>query len=88
VITTNYILNLRDYLDKNYPKQWQGDLAGVYLAGAWSMLKNDGEARKLISAYRMGHLDPRLRCDYYQPLEPIRNMSRSSPGIFRTCSSA
>ncbi|MEI8342051.1 MAG: alpha-2-macroglobulin family protein, partial [Verrucomicrobiota bacterium] len=68
VITTNYILNLRDYLDKNYPKQWQGDLTGVYLAGSWSMLKNDREAQKLINAYRMGHWEPRWRCDFYQPL--------------------
>jgi uncharacterized protein YfaS (alpha-2-macroglobulin family) len=68
VVTTNYILNLHDYLEKNYPKQWQGDLTGVYLAGAWSMLKNDGEARKLINAYRMGHQDPKCRRDFYQPL--------------------
>ena len=68
VITTNYILNLRDYLDKNHAKQWKDDLAGVYLAGAWSLLKNDREARKLIAGYRMGRHDPSRRCDFYQPL--------------------
>ena len=68
VITTNYILNLRDYLDKNHPKQWQGDLTSVYLAGALSMLKKDAEAQKLIGAYRIGVHDVRERCDFYQPL--------------------
>ena len=37
VVTTNYILNLRDYLDKNSRKNGR-DLTGVYLAGAWSVL--------------------------------------------------
>ena len=44
VVTTNYILNLRDYLDKQFAKEWPQDLTGVYLAGAWSMLKKDDEA--------------------------------------------
>ena len=34
VVTTNYILNLRDYLEKNFAKEWPHDLTGVYLAGA------------------------------------------------------
>ncbi len=55
VITTNYILNLRDYLDKNYRDKWQDDLTGAYLAGALSMLKKDDEAQKLIDSYHMGN---------------------------------
>src|SRR5437773_10790113 len=68
VITTNYILNLRDYLDKNHAKQWQGDVTGVYLAGSWSLLKKEDEARKLIAQYRLGVHDKRVWCDFYQPL--------------------
>src|SRR5947209_3997597 len=33
VITTNYILNLRDYFEKHQSDTWQNDVAGVYLAG-------------------------------------------------------
>ena len=67
-ITTNYILNLRDYLDKQFAKEWPQDLTGVYLAGAWSMLKKDDEANRLIAAYRLGVHDKSERTDFYQPL--------------------
>lgn len=71
VITTNYILNLRDFLDKKYGKQWQNDLAGVYLAGALAMLKDTQKAQELIGAYQMGVHDQwssRWWSDFYQPL--------------------
>ena len=68
VITTNYILNLRDYLDKQFEKQWPQDLTGVYLAGAWSMLQKDDEANRLIAAYHIGQHDTAERTDFYQPL--------------------
>ena len=67
-ITTNYILNLRDYLDKQFAKQWPQDLTGVYLAGAWSILKKDDEANRLIATYRLGAHDKSERTDFYQPL--------------------
>ncbi|HJT46473.1 MAG TPA: alpha-2-macroglobulin, partial [Chthoniobacterales bacterium] len=38
VVTTNYILNVRDYLDNNQADKWQNDVAGVYLAGALKLL--------------------------------------------------
>ncbi len=68
VVTTNYILNLRDYLDKNFQKAWPSDLTGVYLAGALHILRKDDEAGKLIARYRIGQHDPRQTTDFYQPL--------------------
>jgi len=68
VVTTNYILNLRDYLDKNFAKEWPADLTGVYLAGALHILKKEDEALKLIARYRIGQHDPRQLTDFYQPL--------------------
>ncbi|MEY2556943.1 MAG: alpha-2-macroglobulin, partial [Verrucomicrobiota bacterium] len=68
VVTTNYILNLRDYLDKNFAKEWPADLTGVYLAGALHILKKEDEAAKLIGRYRIGQHDPRQTTDFYQPL--------------------
>lgn len=68
VITTNYILNLRDYLDKNFAKQWAGDLTGVYLAGSYALLKKNDEAQRLIKAYKLGVTDPRECWDFHSPL--------------------
>jgi uncharacterized protein YfaS (alpha-2-macroglobulin family) len=68
VVTTNYIINLRDYLDKNHAKEWKADLTGVYLAGALHILKKDEEATKLIAAYRIGQFDKKQLNDFYQPL--------------------
>jgi alpha-2-macroglobulin len=50
--TTNFVLNLRDTLEKQYQDQWRGTLAAAYLAGSYSLLKQEGEARTLIDAYR------------------------------------
>ena len=47
VVTTNYILNLRDYLDKNFAKEWQADLTGVYLAGALHILQKGGRGGEI-----------------------------------------
>ncbi|MEY2501244.1 MAG: alpha-2-macroglobulin [Verrucomicrobiota bacterium] len=68
MVTTNYIINLRDYLEKNHAKEWKADLTGVYLAGALHILKKDDEATKLIGAYRIGQFDKKRINDFYQPL--------------------
>jgi uncharacterized protein YfaS (alpha-2-macroglobulin family) len=68
VVTTNYILNLRDYLDKNFAKEWPSDLTGVYLAGALHILRKEDDAGKLIAQYRIGQHDPSRLTDFYQPL--------------------
>ncbi len=68
VITTNYLLNLRDYLDKAHAKQWQGDLTAVYLAGACSMLKKNEEAQKLLKGYKLDRHDPAQTWDFHSTL--------------------
>ena len=68
VVTTNYILNLRDYLDRNFAKEWQSDLTGVYLAGALHILRKEDDAGKLIAQYRIGKHDKSRLTDFYQPL--------------------
>ncbi len=68
VITTNYILNLRDYLDKHQADAWQNDVTGVYLAGALHLLHKDGDAEKLIARYKIGHAATQEWNDFCQPL--------------------
>ncbi|MEA3211924.1 MAG: alpha-2-macroglobulin [Chthoniobacter sp.] len=68
VVTTNYILNLRDYLDKNFAKKWPGDLTSVYLAGACALLKKSDDAQRLIKGYKLGVHDPHEWCDFHSAL--------------------
>jgi uncharacterized protein YfaS (alpha-2-macroglobulin family) len=68
VITTNYIINLRDYLDKNFEKEWQTDLTSIYLAGALHLLHKEDDANKMITGYKIGVQDPGRWNDFYQPL--------------------
>jgi uncharacterized protein YfaS (alpha-2-macroglobulin family) len=68
VITTNYILNLRDYLEKNEKDQWENDITGVYVAGALHLLHKDSDAERLIDNYRIGDNKAVVRDDFCQPL--------------------
>jgi alpha-2-macroglobulin len=92
VVTTNYILNLRDYLEKNFAKEWPGDLTGVYLAGALHILKKEDEAGKLIARYRIGQHDPRQVTDFYQPLgadaQYVAILAREFPARLKKLSAA
>ena len=68
VVTTNYILNLRDYLDKHHADKWRNDVTGVYLAGALKLLHKDKEAEELIAAYKIDKGSARDYDDFCQPL--------------------
>ena len=68
VVTTNYILNLEDYLEKHHAGTWQNDLTGVYLAGALHGLHKDSDAEKLIGQYQAGDAKRPATDDFCQPL--------------------
>ena len=68
VVTTNYILNLRDYLEQHQTDVWQNDITGVYLAGALQLLHKDKDAEDLIAAYKIGKRTTRDYNDFCQPL--------------------
>jgi uncharacterized repeat protein (TIGR01451 family) len=91
-VTTNYILNLRDYLDKNFEKEWPQELTGVYLAGALHILKKEDDAGKLIARYRIGQHDRRQITDFYQPLgadaQYIAILAREFPARLKKVSAA
>jgi len=90
VITTNYILNLRDYLEKNQKDQWEGDITGVYLAGALHLLHKDSDAERLIDRYRIDNQKPIVRDDFCQPLgansQYIAVIAREFPARLRKIS--
>ena len=92
VVTTNYILNLRDYLDKNHPNDWQGDLTGVYLAGSLKLLHKDSDAERLIEKYRIDSRTGQFCDDFNQPLgansQYIAVLARDFPDRLRKISAA
>jgi uncharacterized protein YfaS (alpha-2-macroglobulin family) len=92
VITTNYILNLRDYLEKYQAKTWRDDLTGVYLAGSLHLLHKDADAEALIAQYRIGEHDARLCDDFYQPLgadsQYLAILAREFPARLKKISAA
>jgi uncharacterized protein YfaS (alpha-2-macroglobulin family) len=92
VVTTNYVLNLRDYLDKNYAKQWQSDLTGVYLAGAYSLLKKNDEAQRLIKGYKLGSRDTRDWWDFHSLLgsdsQYVAIVARHFPDVMKKMTAA
>ncbi|HEX3619423.1 MAG TPA: alpha-2-macroglobulin, partial [Candidatus Udaeobacter sp.] len=83
VVTTNYILNLRDYLEQHQTDLWKNDITGGYLAGALKLLHKDKDAEELIAAYRIDKGTTRDYDDFCQPLgsnaQYIAVLSRAFP---------
>lgn len=83
VVTTNYILNLRDYLEQHQTDLWENDITGVYLAGALKLLHKDKDAEDLIAAYKIDKGSTRDYDDFCQPLgsnaQYIAVLSRAFP---------
>src|SRR4029077_19408028 len=92
VVTTNYILNLRDYLDKNHEDEWQNDLTGVYLAGALKLLHKDKDSESLIDKFKIDNKTKREYDDFCQPLgansQYVSVVARQFPARLKKISAA
>ena len=53
-VTTNYLTNLHEYLDKNHEDAWRSDLTAAYMAASYEMLKQSSLGKRLIGDYEMG----------------------------------
>ena len=53
-VTTNYLTNLHEYLDRQHPDSWRGDLMAAYMAASYQMLKKSTLGEQLIGHYEMG----------------------------------
>ena len=49
VVTTALLASQRETLERNHAKAWTGDLAAVYLAASYQLLKQDRQAGELIT---------------------------------------
>ncbi len=92
VVTTNYILNLRDYLDQHQTDTWQNDVTGVYLAGAFKLLHKDKDADELIGVYKIDKGSNRDYDDFCQPLganaQYVAILARAFPDRLKKISAA
>jgi uncharacterized protein YfaS (alpha-2-macroglobulin family) len=53
-ITTNYLVNLENYLNTNFKKEWQKDLTASYIAASYSLLKDNNKANDIVGSYESG----------------------------------
>jgi uncharacterized protein YfaS (alpha-2-macroglobulin family) len=54
LLTTNHLVHLQEYLEAQYPKVWLSDIAAVYMAATYQLLRKQDDAGRLIRAYRPG----------------------------------
>ncbi|MEM6910164.1 MAG: alpha-2-macroglobulin [Verrucomicrobiota bacterium] len=87
IVTTNYLLSLRDSLEDQFSGAWQEDLTAVYLAGSYALLQQSEEALGLLRGYLPGQAESDPENFYYQPLgldsEYFAVMARHFPEEFR-----
>jgi uncharacterized protein YfaS (alpha-2-macroglobulin family) len=62
-VTTNYLTNLHEYLDREHEKDWRADLTASYMAASYAILKNATLARGLIGEYQLGS-GPEMASDF------------------------
>ena len=68
VVVTNQLASIREALDAVAPKVWLDDLAGVYLAASYELLKMDKQARELIAHAPVAETIRPDYDDYYDDL--------------------
>jgi len=62
VVTSNYLIDLEEQLEKNAQenkktKPWQEDLLVAYMAATYQLMQQDTRAEKLIDGYKIGQLN-------------------------------
>ncbi len=54
-VTTNYLVDLEEYLSKHHAKQWRHDISAIYIASTYQLLKKQDEAEALIKHFKAEH---------------------------------
>lgn len=66
--TTNHLVDLQEHLENRHKKQWKTDLAAVYMAATYHLLKMDVDAKRLAGGYRLGQPRVANADDFNWPL--------------------
>lgn len=56
-VTTNYLLNLEDVLERDFGDKWKSTLNGAYIAAGYQLLHNPKKALPLMALYQFGTSD-------------------------------
>ena len=67
-ITTNYLVNLQEYLIQNFKSTWGSHLTAVYMAATYQMLQKNSTADALIDQYTLGSHAGDISSDFDSPL--------------------
>ncbi|VAW64596.1 Large extracellular alpha-helical protein [hydrothermal vent metagenome] len=71
VVTTNYLVDLQEYLQGQYKDNWKSDLAASYMAATYQLLQKQKQANELISGYQLSEgqtQNPPVRYDDFHSL--------------------
>ncbi len=66
-VTTNYLVDLEEYLNAKHQKSWKQDLLSSYMAATYQLLKKDAEANALINQYQLSEA-PKYTDDFHSDL--------------------
>ena len=67
-VTTNYLVNLQEYLDQDFKPTWKDDLTAVYIAATYQLLQKKSTADALVDQYVLGSRDGDILGDFDSPL--------------------
>lgn len=67
-VTTNDLVHLQEWLQKEHKKTWRKDLVAVYMATTYKLLKKEAEAETLVEGYRIGEAGEDGYSDFHSPL--------------------
>jgi alpha-2-macroglobulin len=68
VVTTNYLVDLHEYLRNQRIRGWEQDLTASYMAATYKLLQKEDEANRLISAYKLGGVGKSSYDDFHSIL--------------------
>ncbi len=93
VVTTNYLVDLQEYLEKDDPqnkekKVWREDLLASYIAATYALLQKDDEANRLIAGYEIGTENQQQFDDFHsylaQDAQHLYLLSKHFEGLARS----
>lgn len=67
-VTTNYLVDLQEYLENHHNKEWKQDFLASYMAATYQLLQKGVEANRLISGYQLSKNDYKWVDDFHSPL--------------------
>ncbi len=70
VVTSQYLASVQKTLENSYKTTWKKDLAAIYLAGAYKLLKQDRKAQALLADLKFGEV-AEGETDYENYYDPL-----------------